>query len=162
MDLEREIKRIRKSTGIRQLAQLYIHCYLHGEFDKIRLLMQDDITYDVPNTGILNANPKLCTEITGTDKVIDCFRAYRSRIENPVYQIRNQFINKDTVYFDLLVHYDQHGAYICGGEQNGYYRIILPVNTVVKFSGQKAVLHMDYLDYSVVYQQIQNQTPRLA
>jgi|GEM_PF-5814409 len=162
MTLEQRFSKLKKPSGIRQIADLYMQCYLQGDHTYIRQIMDENIGYDVPNTGLLNANPKICTETSGARNVLDVFVTYRQKMENIRFEIRNQFMTKNTAYFDILLHYEQCGRYLCGGHENERYHITLPVNTVLTVQKNRVIRHHDYIDYSVIYKQIQSQTPGVA
>jgi hypothetical protein len=162
MDLEQQFKKLRKASGIKQIAGLYIQCYLQGNHTYIRQLMDEEISYDVPNTGLLNANPQQSTATTGAKMVLDTFDSYRQKMENIRFDIRNQFLTKNTAYFDILLRYEQCGRFLCGAQDDQRYHLILPVNTVLTLNKNRIVRHHDYIDYSVIYRQIQSQTPVVA
>lgn len=162
MDLEFQFKKLKKNAGIKPLAALYMHCYLEGDHKFIRQIMDEEMMYDVPNTSLLNANPLAKTSTNGARNVLDTFDEYRRKMDNIRCEVRSRFITKDTAYYDWLLRYDQCGKHLCGASESHYYHIILPVNSVLTIHKNRIVKHYDYIDYSVIYKQIQSQTPRVA
>lgn len=145
-----------KEGAIKDLALNYMKAYSNWDYAKMNTFYTDSIHFKDPTAQEVFG---LGYDLVGKDKVTTFFKSIfpNALPEHLSFIIKEHFVSGSHVVvnatFNLIL---PEGWY--GGGRSGKIFVSVPLVTILRFQGEKIMMHHDYVDYNSYLKQIRLQT----
>lgn len=134
-----------ETTAVTQdVAVKYFDLYMAMDWEKIGLLMHDDITFEDPTAQLLFGEKKP----SGKENVLKNFREGYASLTNMTPKLTRTFFSGNTGVFEMDL------SFSFKNRQNGISTIQMPLVVVITVKDSKVISHRDYGDYREYLKQL--------